>query len=231
LAKLLAIRNASSSASTLASSLFTIAAFAIVGLRFMALVLLAGCDYSSDWQIEYSQNMPSKPRIDGNGWYFDFPNGTECDDKQNCEGVHYVMRGHNNSAKYGGLLSMTFEIETTGDPKFNYKLEKDNTCEIPAHVRAMLQKRNDDMYERNGRFWANPIAWKLKATNGTVTLNIPLTIENWSNVSGQRDKEGLQRLLANLGRVGITFGGDCFFGHGVNVSGGTARFIMREFGL
>jgi hypothetical protein len=231
LAKLLAIRNASSSASTLASSLCTIAAFAIVGLRFMSLVLLVGCDYSSDWQIEYSQNMPSKPRIDGNGWYFDFPNGTECDDKQNCPGVHYVMRGHNNSAKYGGLLSMTFEIETTGDPKFNYKLEKDNTCEIPAHVRAMLQKRNDDMYERNGRFWANPIAWKLKATNGTVTLNIPLTIENWSNVSGQRDKEGFQRLLANLGRVGITFGGGCFFGHGVNVSGGTARFIMREFGL
>src|SRR4029078_4548522 len=100
LAKLLAIRNASSSASTLASSLFTIAAFAIVGLRFMALLLLAGCDYSSDWQIEYSQNMPSKPSIDGNGWYFDFPNGTECDDKQNCEGVHYVLRGHKNSDKH-----------------------------------------------------------------------------------------------------------------------------------
>ena len=67
----------------MASSLCTIAAFAIVGLRFMSLVLLVGCDYSSDWQIEYSQNMPSRPSIDGNGWYFDFPNGTECDDKQN----------------------------------------------------------------------------------------------------------------------------------------------------
>ena len=41
--------------------LSTIAAFAIVGLWFMALVLLAECDDSSDWQIQYSQNMPSKP--------------------------------------------------------------------------------------------------------------------------------------------------------------------------
>ena len=123
------------------------------------------------------------------------PKGRSATTSRTAPGVHYVMRGHNSSAEYGGLLSMTFEIATAGNAKFNYKLAKGNTCDNPAHVRAMLQKRNDDMYKRNGRFWANPIAWKLKATNGTVTLNIPLTIENWSNVSGQRDKKGFQTLL------------------------------------
>jgi hypothetical protein len=28
-----------------------------------------------------------------------------------------------------------------------------------------------------------------------------------------------------------TFGGGCFFGHGLNVSGGGARFIMTRFEL
>jgi hypothetical protein len=40
---------------------------------------------------------------------------------------------------------------------------------------------------------------------------------------------GFQDALGNLGRVGMTFGGGCFFGHGVNVSGGTARFALISY--
>ena len=38
-------------------------------------------------------------------------------------------------------------------------------------------------------------------------------------------------MLKNMGHIGVTFGGGCFFGHGVNVSGGAARFIMTRFEL
>jgi len=40
---------------------------------------------------------------------------------------------------------------------------------------------------------------------------------------------GFQDALGNLGRVGMTFGGGCFFGHGVNVSGETARFALISY--
>jgi len=33
------------------------------------------------------------------------------------------------------------------------------------------------------------------------------------------------------GNVGITFGGGCFFGHGVNVEGGSARFVLNSFAI
>jgi hypothetical protein len=36
---------------------------------------------------------------------------------------------------------------------------------------------------------------------------------------------------ALLGRVGLVFGGDCIYGHGVNVSCGTARFTLSQFGI
>ena len=40
---------------------------------------------------------------------------------------------------------------------------------------------------------------------------------------------GFQDALGDLGHVGMTFGGGCFFGHGVNISGGTARFSLISY--
>jgi hypothetical protein len=33
----------------------------------------------------------------------------------------------------------------------------------------------------------------------------------------------------NVGNIGMTFGGGCFAGHGVNISGGTARFSLTSY--
>jgi len=38
---------------------------------------------------------------------------------------------------------------------------------------------------------------------------------------------GFDKLLRSMGKVGFTFGGGCFFGHGVSVSG--AMFYMTCF--
>jgi hypothetical protein len=37
---------------------------------------------------------------------------------------------------------------------------------------------------------------------------------------------GFAATLASVSQIGMTFGGGCFFGHGVNVSGGTAAFEL-----
>jgi hypothetical protein len=40
---------------------------------------------------------------------------------------------------------------------------------------------------------------------------------------------GFKQAMANLGNVGFAFGGGCFYGHGVRVSGGGARFAVTGY--
>jgi hypothetical protein len=182
---------------------------------------------ASSWDIQYSQNMPVHPSTAETGWDFDFPRGTNCSNKHKCPGVHYVTTRYTETLPYKSTLTISGEITVTDNPTFNYQLESTNTCLSPPTSRALIQKKNDDLYESNGRFWSNPIAIPL--VPGKFSVTIPLDIVNWSNVDGKRDKSGMNALLANMGRIGLTFGGGCFFGHGTNVSGGTAKFTMTNF--
>ena len=121
---------------------------------------------------------------------------------------------------------MTFQISTTGAPTFQYVMQSDNTCATTATVRLFLQRRNDDLTEEFYRWWSNPTVYDLQATPGDVTLTVPITPDQWSSVYGKFGSQdattlaGFQDALSNLGHVGMTFGGGCFFGHGVNGSGG-----------
>ena len=63
-----------------------------------------------------------------------------------------------------------------------------------------------------------------------MTLTIPLRPHHWSSVFGKVGDQdtttiaGFDQALENANYLGVTFGGGCFFGHGVNISGGTAQF-------
>ena len=179
------------------------------------------------WSIRYSQGMPPQPSLTESGWFFDFPRGTHCNTRHNCPGVHYVTTSHRKPISKNSMLITTFQIVTQGKVSFNYRLEASNTCSSPATVRAFLQRADDDLYAVNGRFWSNPIATILAP--GTFTLAIKLRPDQWTNVEGQHDRAGFEALLSKIGNIGITFGGGCFFGHGVNVEGGSARFVVSSF--
>ena len=64
-----------------------------------------------------------------------------------------------------------------------------------------------------------------------------LTPDRWSSVLGKfgnydaASLAGFSAALQNVSSLGLTFGGGCFFGHGVNVSNGTARFILSEYSV
>jgi hypothetical protein len=184
---------------------------------------------SKAWDIRFSYAMPKHPDGEGSGWAFDFPKGTNCSVKQDCPGVHYVTTKYTKAITYGAKIIISGEIVTIGTPTFNYKLEKTNTCDSAAKARVLVQILDDDMYASNGRFWSNPLAIPLAPSK--LTLTIPLDDQNWTNVDGERNQKGLKTLLNKMGNIGVTFGGGCFFGHGVNVSGGSARFIMTSFEL
>ena len=194
---------------------------------------------AAGWSILYSPGMPSRPTAAGPGaWYFDFPtdpNYPACVSNPNeyCKSVNYVTNSYSGPAAHS--VSMTFQVLTTGSPTFNWVMESDNVCSTPATVRLLLERRDDDLTQEFYRWWSNPIVFDLQATSGDFTLTAPITPDQWSSVYGKFGSQdattlaGFQDALRNLGHVGMTFGGGCFFGHGVNISGGTARFSLISY--
>ena len=57
-------------------------------------------------------------------------------------------------------------------------------------------------------------------------MTVKLSPEQWTNVEGKRSESGFVETIKKMGNIRVTFGGGC-----VNVSGGTARFIMTHFEL
>ena len=182
------------------------------------------------WEIRFSYDMPNHPYAHQSGWVFDFPKGTNCTVKKGCPGVHYVTTKYTTPIAAHAVLTLSFKIEADSHIVFNFNLKKNNTCEKPpASVRAFLQRADDDFYGANNRFWSNPVSIVLAP--GEYTMKVELSPDQWTNVRGERSELGFANVLKNMGHIGVTFGGGCFFGHGVNVSGGAARFIMTRFEL
>ena len=131
-------------------------------------------------------------------------------------------------------LSVSVAVQTTGAPAFNYQLESGNTCVTPATARPFIWANDNDFGEFS-RWWSDPTAFTL--ADGSQTMTIPLTPERWSSVFGklgtydEASLAGFNAALENVSSLGLTFGGGCFFGHGVNVSNGTARFILLDYSV
>jgi hypothetical protein len=183
------------------------------------------------WSILYSPGMPPHPTPrKGGGWYFNFPTDPNS--------VHYVLAAVNMAAS--SYVDAGILVTTTGTAAFVYGLQPDNTCTYPAHVRFLLQESGDDLSGTNGkeyfRWWSNSVAYKLAP--GRAYLRALLTdLGQWTSVLGETANAstvaaaGFKQAMANLGNVGFAFGGGCFYGHGVRVSGGGARFAVTSYSL
>jgi hypothetical protein len=68
-------------------------------------------------------------------------------------------------------------VTTTATPVFLYNLQSDNTCLFPAHVRFLLQEKDDDLSGMNGkqyfRWFSNSVAHQLAP--GTANPSASLT--------------------------------------------------------
>jgi hypothetical protein len=182
------------------------------------------------WNILYSPAMPSHPTPTYGGWYFDFPS---CNGTNECS-VHYVTVPLGLSVTE--FVRAGFEIATTGKPVFHYKLQPDNTCDYPAHARFLLQRKDDDLSVRSEFYrWFSSSGFRLDA--GSADLTVPLRPAEWVSVFGKHgdDDESTRtafyQALHELENVGFVFGGGCFYGHGVNVIGGSARFLVTGYAV
>lgn len=193
------------------------------------LLLLAGCGDShtpaAAWQIRYSTGVSLDPGAPGEEFSFKFPRAPGSD--------HYITGPVMLAAKVAAHARFT--LTTGGDPVFDYRTAPDNTCDRPAAVRLFLQRQGDDMTGR-GDFefyrWWSTAGTVLKA--GTVTVDVPLDPALWTSVfgkTGDKNPGAFAAAMAHLGNVGVTFGGGCFFGHGVRVLNGSATFTMHRFAV
>ena len=134
------------------------------------------------------------------------------------------------SSNAGNRNRITAEI--SGPGLFENRLEAENTCWRVSTVRLFIQRSNDDLVDDSFRWWSNPEAIILK--EGEHTMEVPLTPDHWSNVAGKKGDtlpKQFYAALENAGNIGMTFGGGCFFGHGVNVSGGHSTFTLKRFAI
>lgn len=104
-----------------------------------------------------------------------------------------------------------------------------NAClETPAQVRLYFESGDND----GQRWWSNPQSVTL--SNGIYTLAVPLTPDQWSGLNGESASQdagtvaNFQNAMRRTSTVGMTFG-SCFFGHGVNASGGPAYFYLTSY--
>ncbi len=192
----------------------------------LALVCIAASKQpSSSWTLRYSSGVRLTSPL---GFTFPLPPGS----------VNYLTESYATPITQAQALTMTAQI--IGAPTFNYLLEPWNTCVNYASVRPYFERVNDQhgssgrdiIYAPgNYRWWSNPGSIELR--EGTFTLTVPFVPEQWSDtagVFGQNDLSGFSAALAQPRYVGMTFGGGCFYGHGVNVDG-PASFLVKSFSV
>jgi hypothetical protein len=131
-----------------------------------------------------------------------------------------------------GTLSVSVRVTTSGPVIFNSLDPQTASCAIPPSVRPLIWANNNGNGELD-RWWSNPRAFTLAAGAGTIT--VPLTADAWSSVNGKfgnadaPTRFAFDKALLNVSRFGLTFGGGCSFGHGINVRGGTATLAVTEY--
>jgi len=139
----------------------------------------------------------------------------------------------------GSTLHLTIQVDTTGTPLFHLAQGPEPTCRTPPSARPYLEAVGWEAMPPpypSMRWWSRQ-AFVALAQAGTFSIDVPLTPDRWSGVSGQLAAQDAtsqswfaQIVTASVpARAGLVFGGGCSYGHGLYVSGGSATLTVSEF--
>jgi hypothetical protein len=147
--------------------------------------------------------------------------------------MHYLFTT-SSLAAIRGTVAVTLRVATTGPVVFNSLDPVSSACSIPPSVRPFFWANQNGNGEYD-RWWSNPRAFTL--ASGSTTITVPLTAESWSSVNGRfgnadsQARFGFDKAILNVTRLGLTFGGGCSFGHGINIQAGAAQFFLSEYAI
>lgn len=141
--------------------------------------------------------------------------------------VGYATRG-GTSLLAKSKIVWRFRIESTNGVTFG--AANDDTP--PCHVRPYFQRAGDQgtaQYEYY-RWWGNAFVVPLGV--GSFAVEAVLDPAKWGSVFGKTGAQAPTQwtaALSNVARLGFTFGGKSFAGHGVYAATGAANFALEAF--
>jgi hypothetical protein len=175
---------------------------------------------TSGWTFQFGNNTPSHPNLlTGGVWWFDLVSGMEVD---------YLTMGA-GSVPQAASVTITIALDVATGALISA------TGGGNPGITFYMQRKGDDL-SGSGKFadyrlWANTHRLALGGHAGTYTVTIPMSKAMFTNVNGQQpSSSGWDGMLANMDKVGVTFGAT-FFGHGWQSHGGTVRVSMTQFDL
>lgn len=192
-----------------------------------------------------SQDVPDHPTADPTGgWKIGIPRSPGDADPcggsyPQCVWLGYFITPYTTPLLQGHSIAATFELTATGGtPSTSFQTEDFNTiaggCTTPANVRLYFEVRHENGSIPTDRWWYDPQTFALIPNSGPTTITAMIDPNLWSDVDGHRGYEVLPAFTAalkNVGNVGATAGGGCFFGHGVFAVGGTEDLHMIQYGV
>jgi hypothetical protein len=170
------------------------------------------------WEVYYG-NLPHYPTGPSDGaWSTFIPKSPGS--------LGYVRTPFHSSKTLSSVV-MTFRVTSSPDVAY---ANVDPAAGDLVMFHLFLERRGDDMRTPNYRWWADSGGYVLGSQdNSIVTISVPLTSDKWTNVEGHTDDTEFHNALNDLGYVGFTFGGQWSYGHGVNLTSGTADFTLIDY--
>ncbi len=135
----------------------------------------------------------------------------------------------------GKTIQATFTVTASTNAVFAYDLT-DNPCTPGvAFVRPYFKSNLGGAFAVTNYWWANPIHYTfVNGTTATKTLTVPINTANWSDWNGQLASTvpaEFAQAVTNVGEIGLSFGGGCFFANGVGLSAGSASFQLTSYSV
>ncbi len=137
----------------------------------------------------------------------------------------------------GRTIQATIAIDAPAGTTFNYYGQPDG-CDRAANVRLYFQTINAALGESQ-YWWSNPVSIDLAelfalGPSGT-TLAVPVTAADWSDRDGHFGTFDAAHMAAfddaasDVTRLGLSFGGGCFFAFGTGSNPAGATFQLLKF--
>lgn len=122
--------------------------------------------------------------------------------------------------------TIVLEFKVTGAaPVFTFGVQ-DPSCTMPPMVTPFLW-HGDSLATITDRYWAFEFK-QLIGSGGEFSIAVPLTSTHWFDVYGGQSARQFEAARSRVNHLGVTFGGGCYYGHGVGLTSGAATFSLER---
>jgi hypothetical protein len=117
--------------------------------------------------------------------------------------VHYVQTPFHSTPPHRKIV-ITFRIDSLSDAIYSAKVDPE--AWDPATFHVFIERRGDDLTNEFYR-WGEPEGFYVLGSqdNDVVTIQVPLTVHNWTSVLGRQDVKEFNATLNDLAWVGIVW--------------------------